>query len=94
VPPTARLVITEGNYLLLDDAPWTRVRSHLDETWFCELDEPERVRRLIARHERFGKDHEEAVTWVLGTDRRNADLVAATRERADLIVPEPARLSS
>lgn len=86
VPRTARLVITEGNYLLLRDEPWTRVRSQLDEVWFCELDETERVRRLVARHEEFGKDHDTAVAWVLGTDQRNADLVAATRDRADLVV--------
>lgn len=90
VPPSARLVVTEGNYLLLDRGPWPRVRSHLDEVWFCDLDERERVRRLVARHEEFGKPHEEAVTWVLGTDQRNADLVAATRRHADLVVPESA----
>ncbi|MFF4014673.1 nucleoside/nucleotide kinase family protein [Streptomyces sp. NPDC001843] len=87
VPPSARLVVTEGNYLLLGTGPWARVRRRLDEVWFCELDEPERVRRLVARHEEFGKDHEAAVAWVLGSDQRNADLVAATRDRADLIVP-------
>lgn len=86
VPRTARLVVTEGNYLLLRDAAWERVRSHLDEVWFCALDETERVRRLVARHEEFGKDHEAALAWVLGTDQRNADLVAATRDRADLVV--------
>lgn len=87
VPPTARLVVTEGNYLLLGTGAWARVRAQLDEVWFCELDEEERIRRLVARHEEFGKGHTEAVAWVLGTDQRNADLVAATRDRADLIVP-------
>ncbi|MFE5139343.1 nucleoside/nucleotide kinase family protein [Streptomyces fagopyri] len=86
VPRTARLIITEGNYLLLRDPVWERVRSRLDEVWFCELDETERVRRLVARHEEFGKDHDTAVAWVLGTDQRNADLVAAVRARADLVV--------
>ncbi|MBN0042620.1 nucleoside/nucleotide kinase family protein [Streptomyces actuosus] len=86
VPPYARLVVTEGNYLLLGTGAWARVRTQLDEVWFCELDEPERIRRLISRHERFGKGHEEAVAWVLGTDRRNAELVATTRGRADLVV--------
>jgi uridine kinase len=55
--------------------------------WFCELDEDERVRRLVARHEEFGKSHEEAVAWVERSDQRNAQLVAGTRERADLVVP-------
>jgi pantothenate kinase len=90
VAPTARLVVTEGNYLLLDTGAWARVRRHLDEVWFCELDEAERIRRLVARHEEFGKGHDEAVAWVLGTDQRNAGLVATTRGRADLVVPESA----
>jgi pantothenate kinase len=88
VPPAARLVVTEGNYLLLGTGAWARVRPQLDEVWFCELDEQERIRRLIARHEEFGKGHEEAVAWVRGTDQRNAELVAATRDRADLVVRE------
>ncbi|MGW1750395.1 nucleoside/nucleotide kinase family protein [Streptomyces sp. NPDC002092] len=87
VPPTARLVVTEGNYLLLETGAWPRVRGRLDEVWFCELDEEERLRRLIARHEEFGKGHEEALEWVLRSDQRNAELVAATRDRADLVVP-------
>ncbi|MDF2711608.1 MAG: frcK [Nonomuraea muscovyensis] len=84
----ARLVVTEGNYLLLDQGDWKRVRAGLDEVWFCALDSGERLRRLIARHERFGKDHDAAVAWVMGTDQRNADLVATTRDRADLVVPD------
>ncbi|AWE48676.1 nucleoside/nucleotide kinase family protein [Streptomyces nigra] len=90
VEPAARLVVTEGNYLLLDTGAWARVRAQLDEVWFCELDEEERLRRLIARHERFGKTHEEAVAWVMRSDQRNAELVAATRDRADLTVPATA----
>ncbi|MFC3350402.1 nucleoside/nucleotide kinase family protein [Streptomyces echinoruber] len=90
VPASARLVVTEGNYLLLDHGPWARVRPLLDEVWFCELEERERVRRLVARHERFGKPRDAAVAWVHGSDRRNAELVAATRDRADLLVPPTA----
>ncbi|MGV9253128.1 nucleoside/nucleotide kinase family protein [Streptomyces sp. NPDC003697] len=90
VPASVRLVVTEGNYLLLDTGAWSRVPPQLDEVWFCEVDEAERVRRLVDRHERFGKDHDAAVAWVLGNDQRNADLVAATRDRADLVVPASA----
>ncbi|WP_373296318.1 MULTISPECIES: nucleoside/nucleotide kinase family protein [Streptomyces] len=86
VPRAARLIVTEGNYLLLDDGDWARVRPRLDEVWFCEVDEEERVRRLVARHEEFGKERAEAVAWARGTDQRNADLVAATRHRADVVV--------
>ncbi|MFF0160812.1 nucleoside/nucleotide kinase family protein [Streptomyces sp. NPDC005263] len=88
VPPTARLVVTEGNYLLLGTGAWARVEAELDEVWFCEVDEQERLSRLVARHEEFGKSHEEAVAWVQRSDQPNAELVAATRERADLVVRE------
>ncbi|MEU8590085.1 nucleoside/nucleotide kinase family protein [Streptomyces sp. NPDC048664] len=90
VAPEVRLIVTEGNYLLLGTGAWARVRECLDEVWFCELDEEERVRRLVARHEEFGKPHDEAVAWVRGTDQHNADLVAGTRDRADLVVPASA----
>ncbi|MFE2050742.1 nucleoside/nucleotide kinase family protein [Streptomyces sp. NPDC059459] len=87
VPASARLVVTEGNYLLLGTGAWARVRARLDEVWFCEVPESVRVSRLVARHERFGKSRAEALAWTLGTDQRNADLVAAVRDRADLVVP-------
>ncbi|MEU0224504.1 nucleoside/nucleotide kinase family protein [Streptomyces sp. NPDC006284] len=87
VPASARLVVTEGNYLLLGTGAWARVRARLDEVWFCEVPESVRVSRLVARHERFGKSHADALAWTLGNDQRNADLVAAVRDRADLVVP-------
>ncbi|MEU1186415.1 nucleoside/nucleotide kinase family protein [Streptomyces sp. NPDC005859] len=89
VAPTARLIVTEGNYLLLASGAWVRVRAALDEVWFCELEERERLRRLVARHEEFGKGHDEAVAWVRGSDQRNAELVATTRKRADLVLSAP-----
>lgn len=87
VPPSARLIITEGNYLLVHDHGWGRVRPALDEVWYVELDADERIRRLIARHVRFGKEPTAAAAWTTGTDERNAVLITSTRSHADLIVP-------
>ncbi|WP_218566189.1 nucleoside/nucleotide kinase family protein [Vallicoccus soli] len=87
VPPAARLVVTEGNYLLLDEGDWPRVRPHLDEVWFCEVPAQERVRRLVGRHTAFGKAPDAAEAWVATVDESNAALVEATRARADLLVP-------
>ncbi len=87
IPPSARLIITEGNYLLFDDHGWDRVRPQLDEVWYVDLDTDERMRRLIARHVRFGKEPAAAVAWATGTDERNAVLINSTRSHADLIVP-------
>jgi pantothenate kinase len=86
VPPSARLVVTEGNYLLLDEPGWQRVRDAMDEVWYCDLDEPTRLERLVARHVEFGKAPDAAALWVERVDQANAVLVAATRARADLVV--------
>lgn len=86
VPRHTRVVITEGNYLLLDDPLWARARSQVDTVWFYDLDEGVRRERLINRHIRFGKSPADAVAWVDGPDRRNAELIAGTRDSADLIV--------
>ncbi|GID21254.1 nucleoside/nucleotide kinase family protein [Paractinoplanes abujensis] len=83
----ARLIVSEGNYLLLDDGPWRPLRQLFAEVWYADLDQPERLRRLIERHVRFGKDETTAIAWATGTDERNAVRIAATRDRADLIVP-------
>ena len=80
------LVITEGNYLLLEDGPFAQVRAMLDACWFVEVPEELRHERLIARHERFGKPSPAARDWALGPDEDNARLVAATRDRADVVV--------
>ncbi|MBO3738888.1 nucleoside/nucleotide kinase family protein [Actinoplanes flavus] len=86
IPRSARLIVTEGNYLLLDEPRWAPVRTLLTEVWYADLDTGVRLRRLIDRHVRFGKAPDAAVAWATGTDERNAALVAATRDRADLIV--------
>lgn len=86
VPPEARLVVTEGNYLLLEDPPWATARSRMREVWYVEADSDARVERLIRRHIQFGKTPEHAREWVLRSDEANARLVEATRHRADLVV--------
>lgn len=86
IPSEVPLVITEGNYLLVSDGAWGRVKRLLDESWYVEIDEHIRVERLIARHEAFGKSPEDARRWALGTDQVNAALVATTRCRADVVV--------
>ncbi|VTR75487.1 Uridine kinase [Cellulomonas hominis] len=86
VPAEVPLVVTEGNYLLHDGHGWAPVRAELDEVWFVDVDDDLRVERLIARHVEHGRTPEAAREWVLRSDEANARLVAATRERADLVV--------
>jgi pantothenate kinase len=86
VPHTTPLVVTEGNYLLLQDERWAPVKALLDETWYVETDEELRVQRLIQRHIQFGKTPEYARAWVMRSDESNADLVKATARSADVLV--------
>lgn len=94
VGPDVRVVVTEGNYLLLDRAPWDEVHDLLDETWFVSPDDELRRERLIDRHVHHGRSRDDAVEWVMRSDEANARLVAATAHRADLVldaVPAGAR---
>ena len=85
VPADVPLVITEGNYLLMDDGPWAGVRALLDEAWYVAGDDDLRRARLIARHMAFGRDADAARDWVAQTDEPNALRIAATAARADLV---------
>lgn len=86
VPPGVALVITEGNYLLLDDGPWKRVRDLLDEAWFVDVDDAQRRGQLLERHMRFGRERQDALDWIANTDEPNGRLIAATADRADFRV--------
>ena len=86
VPPSVRLVVTEGNYLLLDEGAWPRARSYLAEVWYCHVDDELRRRRLVDRHARFGKSAAAAAEWVARSDEANARRVAGTRAAADLVI--------
>ncbi|MEU9014411.1 nucleoside/nucleotide kinase family protein [Streptomyces sp. NPDC048479] len=88
VDPGIPLVVTEGNYLLHDEGPWAQVRPLLDEVWYLEIDDAVRVRRLVDRHVRFGKQRAYAERWVQDSDERNARLVARGRNRADFVVTQ------
>jgi pantothenate kinase len=86
VGPEIRTVIVEGNYLLHDRDGWEEVLPLLDSVLFLEAPEKSRVERLIRRHVEFGKTEEEARAWALGTDQRNAELIAPGRERASMLI--------
>jgi pantothenate kinase len=86
VLPSARLVVTEGNYLLIDDPHWQRARRAMDAVWFVASEETMRVQRLVSRHVQFGKTPQQARAWVATTDQRNSELVAGTVSKADRVI--------
>jgi pantothenate kinase len=86
VHPWHRLVITEGNYLLLDSPGWTGVLPLLDETWYVEVDDDLRRERLVERHIASGRSADDALRWTNVSDQANAEIVARTRKAADILV--------
>jgi pantothenate kinase len=86
VPASAGLVVTEGNYLLLDEPRWRAVRARLDAVWHVVTSDSARLERLVARHVEFGKTPAAARAWVERVDQPNAVLVEAAACRADLVL--------
>jgi pantothenate kinase len=86
VPPTAEVVIVEGNYLLLPEQPWALARPLFDLAVYLDVPAEIRVPRLLDRARAGGRDEAAAQDWVHRNDEANAAVVAATRDRADLVI--------
>ncbi|AEV83306.1 pantothenate kinase [Actinoplanes sp. SE50] len=90
IPASVRLIISEGNYLLLPDDGWDRVGECLDEIWYLDVPWEVTRQRLVDRQVAGGRTPEAAAAWVDGNDKRNTGLVVAAAGRAAVIV-SPAR---
>jgi pantothenate kinase len=82
VPETTPLVVVEGNYLLT----WPDAAALLDEVWYVDPGDAVRRERLIARHMEFGRSRADAEVHALGSDERNAELIARNRSAAHLLI--------
>ena len=81
-----KFVFVEGNYLLLDEAPWSGMAGLFDLTIFIDVPRPELERRLLQRWQEHGKSDQDARDWVASNDMPNVDRVLAAQRRADLVV--------
>ncbi len=79
-----RYVIVEGNYLLLDEAPWNALPSLFDLTIFIDVPRHELERRLLARWREHGRADDAARDWIASNDMPNVDRVLARRLKSDL----------
>jgi pantothenate kinase len=80
------LVVVEGNYLLLDHPPWSAIVDLCDAISYVDVDRRTRRARLIDRHVEFGRSRDDARAFVRRSDDANAELVEASRHRADLFI--------
>jgi len=79
-----KIVLVEGNYLLLDEAPWSGLRPLFDFTIFLDVPRGELERRLLQRWRDHGRA--DGPAWVASNDMPNVDRVMAKRLQADLVV--------
>lgn len=84
IAPEHRLVIVEGNYLLLDQAPWPVLRPLFDMTLFLEVPDELLEARLIQRWREMGQDPAGALERTRDKDMLNARLIKAASVPADL----------
>jgi pantothenate kinase len=87
VEPGAKLLVTEGNYLLLANSPWWKVRPLLDLAVFIDFPRDLVRARLLRRHAEEGlftaernREHVDRV------DLSNYDLVQRSKGRADIVI--------
>lgn len=81
-----RILIVEGNYLLLAEAPWSTLAGRFDLTCRLEADFEELERRLVQRWLGHGYELGEARARALSNDLPNARRVLANAQEPDLVV--------
>ncbi|KAI8574477.1 hypothetical protein RHMOL_Rhmol01G0357100 [Rhododendron molle] len=81
-----KVVIVEGNYLLLDKGVWKDISSFFDEKWFIEVDIETAMQRVLKRHILTGKPPDVAKWRIEHNDRPNAELIMKSKKNADLII--------
>lgn len=86
IPASIRLIVAEGNYLLLDRAPWTELLPLYDRTAYLDVPIEELERRLTARWEGYAMSPEEITAKLEGNDLPNARTVVAERRSADWVI--------
>ena len=79
-----QFLVVEGNYLLLDHAPWTNLVPLFDLTVFADVPEAELDRRLLARWAYYGKTPAAARAWIDGNDMPNIRRVLTQSRAADI----------
>ena len=81
IPPEARIVIFEGNYVALDQGEWRDTAKEMDELWFVEVSTETAIERVVKRHIATGlsPNVEHARKRVLESDMRNGRDILAHR---------------
>lgn len=86
IPEDAKLIVVEGNYLLLDRAPWDQLSGAFDLTMMVNVDEPELRRRLTARWQHYRLTADQIAHKLDQNDLPNGRLVRDASRAADITI--------
>lgn len=81
-----KFILVEGNYLLLDEAPWNGLAPLFDFTIFLDVPREELEQRLLQRWRDHGRSEKDGRDWVASNDMPNVDRVLARRREPDLVL--------
>jgi len=81
-----RILLVEGNYLLLDADPWRALAPLFDLTVYLDVPEDELLRRLRARWRHHGRTDADAEAWIAGNDLPNVQTVRHRSRPADIVI--------
>ena len=81
-----RLIIVEGNYLLLDDPAWRPLWRHWDLTVSLEVRREVLLQRLTRRWQSLGLPPGQVQAKLEGNDLPNAELILSRSAKADFVV--------
>lgn len=85
VGPKDRIILVEGNYLLLNRAPWSELRALFHFRILITASEEVLTRRLLARWRHYGR--QDAESWIMTNDLPNARTVLQDSAGEDLRLP-------
>lgn len=88
IPASVRLIVTEGNYLLLDQPGWSDLRKHFDRSVYIEVGIDELARRLTARWESYSMSETEIREKLEENDLPNARTVVEHSTEPDVIIEQ------
>ncbi|WP_370207171.1 hypothetical protein [Pararhodobacter marinus] len=89
IPPEARVIVVEGNYLLLDHRPWDALAAFWNASVWLDVDEKVLTTRLIRRWQGHGFEQSAARARAMVNDLPNARLAQQCSHAADVVIRQP-----
>ncbi|RDL34368.1 uncharacterized protein BP5553_07496 [Venustampulla echinocandica] len=88
IEPETRILIFEGNYLLVDEEPWSRIRELVDERWWVSVGAEEARMRVARRHVAAGIERNmvDALKRVDANDSLNGVYITEHSRDADVVI--------